>query len=82
VHHASNEDCLDRNYGSILIVFDRMFGTFAQAPLTEPLRFGLKERQASNNPVHIALSEWRYLWRDFRAAPSLGAKARALFGPP
>jgi sterol desaturase/sphingolipid hydroxylase (fatty acid hydroxylase superfamily) len=82
VHHASNEACLDKNYGSILIVFDRLFGTFAEAPRTEPLRFGLKGRAPSNNPVHIALSEWGYLWHDVRAAPSLAAKAKALFGRP
>src|SRR5581483_2365803 len=37
VHHAANEVCLDRNFGGILIVFDRLFGTFAGAP-AEPLR--------------------------------------------
>lgn len=38
VHHASNASCLDRNYGGVLIVFDRLFGTFAEAPEHEPLR--------------------------------------------
>src|SRR5260221_4094180 len=41
VHHACNEPCLDRNYGGILIVFDRLFGTFAGRPSDQPLRFGL-----------------------------------------
>ena len=82
VHHASNESCLDKNYGSILIVFDRMFGTFAKAPETEPLKFGLKGREPSNNPFRIALSEWRFLWQDFRRAPSLRRKLSVLFGSP
>lgn len=82
VHHASNETCLDRNYGSVLIVFDRLFGTFASAPEHEPLAFGLKGREPSNNPIHIALSEWAYLWRDFKSAPSLLRKAKVLFGAP
>src|SRR6267142_648824 len=42
VHHACNEACLDTNYGSTLIVFDRLFGTFAEAPQDETMRFGLK----------------------------------------
>lgn len=82
VHHASNENCLDKNYGSVLIIFDRVFGTFATAPSNEPLTFGLKGRQPSNNPVQIALSEWGYLWRDFRTAPSLSRKLKILFSAP
>ena len=39
VHHATNETCLDRNYGNVLIVFDRLFGTFAKVPADEPLGY-------------------------------------------
>ena len=82
VHHASNEACLDKNYGSVLIVFDRLFGTFATAPRDEPLAFGVKGREASNNPLRIAFSEWGHLWRDVRQAPTLAAKAKVLLGAP
>lgn len=82
VHHASNESCLDKNYGSVLIVFDRLFGTFATAPADEPLKFGLKGREPSKNPLHIALSEWGYLWQDFRNAPGLSRKVKILLGAP
>jgi len=82
VHHASNEPCLDKNYGSTLIVFDRMFGTFAQAPPDEPLRFGLKGRLACNNPFEIAFGEWRRLLKDVRAAPGFTARLKVLFGAP
>ncbi|MFA5957020.1 sterol desaturase family protein [Hyphomicrobium sp.] len=82
VHHASNESCLDKNYGSTLIIFDRLFGTFAMAPEYEPLKFGLKGREPSNNPFRIALSEWSFLWNDFRHAPSLRRKLKVLFGSP
>jgi len=82
VHHASNEPCLDTNYGSTLIVFDRMFGTFAQAPPGEPLRYGLKGCHPSNNPFEIAFGEWRRLLKDVRAAPNLGARIKVLFGAP
>ena len=82
VHHAANENCLDKNYGSVLIIFDRLFGTFATAPSDEPLKFGVKGREPSNNPLRIALSEWGHLWHDVRKAPSLARKAKVLFGTP
>jgi sterol desaturase/sphingolipid hydroxylase (fatty acid hydroxylase superfamily) len=82
VHHASNETCLDRNYGSVLIIWDRLFGTFAQLPQHEPLRFGLKGRVAGTNVFGIAFGEWARLFHDVRRAPTLQAKARVLLGPP
>lgn len=82
VHHASNETCLDRNYGSTLIVFDRLFGTYAEAPSHEPLRYGLKGREPSNNPFSIALGEWRNLWNDLRRARGLGERLKVLIGAP
>jgi sterol desaturase/sphingolipid hydroxylase (fatty acid hydroxylase superfamily) len=82
VHHASNEACLDKNYGSVLIVFDRLFGTFADAPRDERLRFGLKGQQQELNPVQIALGEWMRLASDVRQAKGLRDKLRTLFGTP
>ncbi|WP_298884116.1 sterol desaturase family protein [uncultured Bradyrhizobium sp.] len=82
VHHACNEPCLDRNYGGILIVFDRLFGTFAERPTDQPLRFGLVGGTPSLNPIRIALGEWIAMLADAWAARGAGAKLRALFGPP
>jgi sterol desaturase/sphingolipid hydroxylase (fatty acid hydroxylase superfamily) len=82
VHHASNNACLDVNYGSVLIVYDRLFGTFATAPEGEPLRYGLKGRTHSTNMFHIALGEWLHLYRDVKAAPTWLQRLRILVGPP
>jgi sterol desaturase/sphingolipid hydroxylase (fatty acid hydroxylase superfamily) len=82
VHHASNESCLDKNYGSVLILFDRLFGSFAEAPCDEPMRFGVKGRAPSNNPLRIALGEWLYLIADTWNASGASRKLRTLFGPP
>jgi sterol desaturase/sphingolipid hydroxylase (fatty acid hydroxylase superfamily) len=82
VHHASNDGCLDKNYGSVLIIFDRLFGTFARAPDDEPLRFGVKNRTPSFNPFMIALGEWVRLVRDVRGVQGLGSRLRVLFGAP
>jgi sterol desaturase/sphingolipid hydroxylase (fatty acid hydroxylase superfamily) len=82
VHHSCNEACLDKNYGSVLIVFDRLFGTFAAPPEDEPLRFGLKGREVGHNPIAIALGEWGHLLRDAAGARGLKAKLKVLFGAP
>ena len=82
VHHSCNEACLDKNYGSVLIVFDRMFKTFAAPPENEPLRFGLKGREPTSNPFKIALGEWGYLLRDVTRIRGVRAKLKVLFGAP
>ncbi|MEM6495598.1 MAG: sterol desaturase family protein [Pseudomonadota bacterium] len=82
VHHACNDGCLDRNFGSVLIIFDRLFGTFATAPAKEKLIYGLHGRKPSHNPLRIALGEWGLLLRDVRAAKGVTAKFRVLLSPP
>jgi sterol desaturase/sphingolipid hydroxylase (fatty acid hydroxylase superfamily) len=83
VHHASNEACLDKNYGGTLIVFDRLFGTFASPPENEPLRYGLVGRKPSNNPVTIVFGEWASIIRDLRDAKSAWPGwLPIVFGPP
>jgi sterol desaturase/sphingolipid hydroxylase (fatty acid hydroxylase superfamily) len=56
VHHGANVQYLDRNYGGILIVWDRLFGTFQ--PEGEPVRFGLTKDIGTYNPLRIAFHEW------------------------
>jgi sterol desaturase/sphingolipid hydroxylase (fatty acid hydroxylase superfamily) len=82
VHHACNPSCLDKNYGSVLIIWDRLFGTFSPPPQGERLRFGVKGRQPTNNPLQIALGEWLVLLGDVRRAATWGERFRTLFGPP
>jgi len=82
VHHASNADYVDRNYGGILIVFDRLFGTFAREREDEPCRYGLVHPLLSNNPLRIAFYGWVGLWHSFREAYGWRGRWKALFGPP
>ena len=78
VHHASNPAYLDRNYGGVLIVFDRLFGTFAALNPEAPPRYGLVHALDSKNPFIIALHEWGRMWADFRAARSWRERLRTL----
>ena len=80
VHHATNPQYLDRNYAGILIVWDRLFGTFA--PEVERPVYGLTTNLDSFNPVRIAFHEWADIVRDVVRAPSLGDRVSfALRGP-
>jgi sterol desaturase/sphingolipid hydroxylase (fatty acid hydroxylase superfamily) len=82
VHHASNEACLDKNFGGVLIVFDRLFGTFAKAPEDETLRYGLLGKSPSHNPLKIALGEWMAIANDLRFGRGPSDWRRILFSPP
>ncbi|MCK5746287.1 MAG: sterol desaturase family protein [Oricola sp.] len=82
VHHASNPDYLDKNFGGVLIIFDRLFGTFAEEKADEEIRYGLVSPVRSNNPFVIALQEWGNLLRDAARSRSPAALARSLFGRP
>ncbi len=62
VHHGSNSRYLDRNHGSILIVWDKLFGTFEEED--EPVVYGLTKNIDTHNPVVIATHEWRDIARD------------------
>lgn len=78
VHHASNPECLDKNFGGVFIVFDRMFGTFGKAPGNEPLKFGLAGKNATNNPASILFHEWIQICRDLVQARSIREAWRSL----
>ena len=82
VHHASNTDYIDANYGGVLIVFDRLFGTFVAERPDLPCRYGLVTPLISNNPIRIAFHEWLNLLDDLRGARSWREAIGYLFGPP
>ena len=66
VHHGSNRAYLDRNHGSILIVWDRLFGTFEREG--ERPVYGLTRNIHTRNPLRIATHEWRDIARDIAGA--------------
>ncbi|CAM3268593.1 sterol desaturase family protein [Stackebrandtia soli] len=80
VHHGSNDVYLDRNYGGILIIWDRMFGTFE--PEGERVRYGLTTNIDTYNPVRVAFGEYAALWRDVRGARGIRDAARYIVNPP
>ena len=82
VHHACNPRYIDRNYGGVLIVFDRLLGTFQPEQADDPPRCGLAARPRIDNPIRLALSEWLHLGRDLWAARGWRQRLAVLLGPP
>jgi len=82
VHHASNTEYLDANYGGVLIVFDRLFGTYVAERDDLPCRYGLVHPQTSYNPLKVEFAQWISLARDLAKARSLRAVLGHLFMPP
>lgn len=64
VHHAQNPIYIDRNYGGILILWDRLFGTYQEELDDEPVLFGVRKPLQSWNPFWANLQVYSYLWFD------------------
>ena len=82
VHHASNPEYLDCNYGGVLIIFDRLFGTFRAPRADVAMRYGLTEPLATYNPLRIAFHAWAKLYVDLRVARGWLERCQVLAGPP
>jgi sterol desaturase/sphingolipid hydroxylase (fatty acid hydroxylase superfamily) len=80
VHHGRNVRYLDRNHGGVLIVWDRLFGTFE--PEVEPVDYGLTKNIETFNPIRIAFHAWHDLLRDSRCAANWREALAYWFRPP
>lgn len=80
VHHGKNARYLDKNYGGILIAWDRLFGTFE--PETEKVEFGITKDLTSYNPLVIAFHEYAAILRDVRKARSVREALGYIWGHP
>jgi sterol desaturase/sphingolipid hydroxylase (fatty acid hydroxylase superfamily) len=80
VHHGSNPEYLDRNYGGMFIVWDRLFGSYAEE--SRRPTYGLTKNVETFNPFRLQYYEYAAMGRDVRAAPTLRAKLGYIFAPP
>jgi sterol desaturase/sphingolipid hydroxylase (fatty acid hydroxylase superfamily) len=80
-HHAQNAIYMDRNYGGVFILWDRLFGTFQEELDEEPVIFGVTTPLASWNPLWANLQFYVQLWRDATRAASWWDKLRIWFMP-
>lgn len=80
VHHGVNNPYLDRNYAGVLIIWDRMFGSFVQE--TEEPQYGIIKPVNSYNPLWINTHAWAEMWQAMRQRPTFLGKLRCVFASP
>jgi sterol desaturase/sphingolipid hydroxylase (fatty acid hydroxylase superfamily) len=82
VHHAVNERYLDKNYGGILIIWDRLFGSFIDEDAAEPCVYGTRSPLRSWNPIAANVQIYRELWHAGRRCSTLAGRLRLWIKPP
>lgn len=82
VHHASNPRYLDRNHAGVLIIWDRLFGTFAQEERNDPPVYGLTKNISSYKPLDVVLHEYIAIAEDVKRADRWQDKLKYLFYAP
>jgi len=80
VHHGANSQYIDKNYGNLLIIWDKMFGTFE--PEIEKVKYGLVKNVNTFNPVKITFMAWQDIIKDMRNSENFGEALKYFFGPP
>ena len=81
VHHGTNEKYLDKNFAEIMIVWDKMFGTFQEELDEEPVCYGILRHPESWSPLKINFHFYGMLWQDCKETPRLWDKIRLWFMP-
>jgi len=80
VHHGADRQYLDRNYGGVLIVWDKLFGTFE--PEIRRVTYGLTKNIETHNPLRVGYHEFIDIARDVARARGLRSKFHHVFGRP
>ena len=80
VHHGSNKQYIDKNYGNLLIIWDKMFGTFE--PEEEPVKFGLVNNVNTYNPTKITFMAWASMINDIKNKNNFGERLNTFIEPP
>lgn len=80
VHHGVNNPYLDKNYAGVLIIWDRMFGSFV--PETEEPRYGIIKPLRSFNPLWINTHAWVEMFEAMKTRPTLRGKLKCVFASP
>ena len=83
VHHGSNPIYLDKNHAGILIIWDKLFGTFQPELKSEKVQYGLVVNIKTYNPIFIAFNEWGALFKDLNTKNiSVRDRIKYLYKPP
>lgn len=81
-HHARNPCYIDRNYAGVLVIWDRLFGSYVAERDDTPCDYGTLKPVNSHNPLWVSVVEWRDMLREALAARNWRQRLILLFGPP
>lgn len=82
VHHGRNPEYIDRNFGGVLIVWDKLFGTFTPEDDANPPEYGIHRQIYTNNVLTMIFHEWRDMLRDAWRPGPLWLRLKHLWAPP
>lgn len=82
IHHSQNPEYIDKNFGGILILWDRLFGTYHPGIPGGKLQFGVTHPPHSFHPLKIVTHEYESLWKDLKRCPDWKGRWKLLFHPP
>lgn len=82
-HHGANGQYIDKNYGGVIILFDRWFGTYVEEdPLNYPVKYGAVGEASNDKVLSLIFAVFLRMWQRFFQAKGLKNKLKALFSPP
>lgn len=82
VHHARNPQYIDRNYAGVLVIWDRLFGTYVDEDPAVPCEYGIVGQVRGHNPIRLTFHEWIAMFGDARRAGGVRRGLKQLICPP
>ncbi|MBQ4860919.1 sterol desaturase family protein [Pseudoalteromonas sp. MMG013] len=82
IHHATNPHCIDKNYAGVLIIWDKLFGTFQTHSPNEVLVFGVNEHRYSMSFLDVVFTPWGILFNNLKKQKNVRNIIKTLFGAP
>ncbi|MUP45594.1 sterol desaturase family protein [Gramella sp. BOM4] len=82
VHHAKNAKYLDKNYGSALIIWDRLFNTFQELDENEKPEYGILDQPKTFNPIYLVFHVWVDIFKKMKAVKTFRERWDIFFKSP
>ena len=80
VHHGANPEYIDKNFGNLLIIWDKFFGTFE--PEKASVKYGLVNNVKTFSPIKITFMDWQAMFQEIKIQKNIKEKIKIFFGPP
>ena len=80
VHHGANPEYIDKNFGNLLIIWDKLFGTFE--PEKASVKYGLVNNVKTFSPIKITFMDWQAMFQEIKIQKNIKEKIKIFFGPP